>query len=79
MDPPLRLAVIVALPFEVMVPAAAVNVAVVAFTGTVTNAGTVSEPLFDDRETVAPPVGAALESVIVQVLVALEASVVGEH
>ncbi len=75
----MKLAVIVALPLELMLPAAAVNAADVAFTGTVTEAGTVSEPLFDDRETVAPPVGAALESVTVQVLVVLEASVVGEH
>jgi hypothetical protein len=72
-------AVTVALPLELMLPAAAVNVAVVAFAGTVTEAGTVSEPPFDDRDTVAPPVGAALDSVTVQVLVALEARVVGEH
>ncbi len=75
----MRLAVIVALPLELMLPAAAVNVAVVAFTGTVTEAGTVSEPLFDDKDTAVAAVKRALDSLTVQVLVALEASVVGEH
>ena len=44
------------------------NVAEVAVAGTVTEAGTVSVVLLLVRVTVAPPVGAAAESVTVQVL-----------
>src|SRR5215469_2855110 len=62
-----------------MVPAAAVKVAVVALAATVAEAGTVNAALLEERETVVPPVGAALESVTVQVLLALDARVVGAH
>ena len=50
-----------------MVPAVAVKVAVVAAAATVTEAGTLSSALLLDSETDDPPVGAALESVTVQV------------
>ena len=46
---------------------------------TVTDAGTVSAALLSESATVAPPVGAALVRVTVQVAVELEAIVVGEH
>ena len=60
-------------------PAVAVNVAEVDPAATATDAGTVSAALFEDSDTFAPPVGAELARVTVQVLVALEVSVLGEH
>ena len=51
--------------------------AVVAATATVTDAGTVRSALLLESETAEPPVGAALVSVTVQVLVALEFRLVG--
>ena len=75
----MSVAVMVALPLLEIVPAVAVNVPVMELAATVTEAGTVRLALLDDRETAVPPVGAGLDKVTVQVLVALEASVVGEH
>jgi hypothetical protein len=55
---------------EVTAPAVAVKVAVVAAAGTVTEAGTVTaEVALLERATEAPPEGAALERVTVQVVV----------
>lgn len=54
-----KLAVMVTDWMLVTVPAVAVNVAEVLLAATVTEAGTVSEPLLLDRVAVLPPVGAA--------------------
>jgi hypothetical protein len=76
---PLTVAVMVAPPLLEIVPAVAVNVPVVELAATVTEAGMVRLALLDDRDTVVPPVGAALDKVTVHVLVALEVRVLGEH
>lgn len=60
-----------------MVPAVAVNEAVVAAAATVTDAGTVNPPLLLESETAAPPAGAACDSVTVQLEVALLTRLVG--
>jgi len=61
-----------------MVPAVAVKVVEVAPAGTVTEAaGTGNSALLLERETMLPPVGAALLKVMVQVLDALDPKVVG--
>ena len=60
-------------------PAVAVNVAVEVFAGTVTNAGTLSAPLFEDSATVAPPANAGNESVTVQVELPPDNTLAGEH
>ena len=60
-------------------PAVAVNEAEVDPAATPTDAGTVSAALFEDSDTFAPPVGAELVRVSVQVLVALDVNVLGEH
>ena len=78
-DALLSVAVIVADPLEMIVPAAAVKVAVVAFAATVTEAGVVKAALLEESETAVPPAGAELESVTVQVLFELDARVVGTH
>lgn len=52
-----------------IVPAVAVNVAVVAPEATVTDAGTVTDPLLLESETAAPPLGAPCDNVTVQVVV----------
>ena len=52
---------------------------VVELPATVTEAGTVSDVLLEERATAEPPVGAACESVTVQVEVPPEATVVGVH
>jgi hypothetical protein len=57
----------------------ALKVAEVAAAATVTDAGTVSVELVLDRETEAPPAGAALVSVTVQVLEELGPRLVGEQ
>ncbi len=62
-----------------MVPAVAVKVAVVAVAATVTDAGTLSRALLLESETDAPPAGAALERVTVQVEAAPLAKLVGEQ
>ena len=68
-EPPLRLAVRVALVSLDTLAAVAVNVALVEPAATVTEAGTLAEALLLDRATLAPPTGAAALSVTVQVLV----------
>ena len=75
----LSVAVIVALPLLEIVPAVAVNVAEVELAGTETDAGTVREALLEDSATEVAALKEALESVTVQVLVAPEARVAGEH
>jgi hypothetical protein len=70
----LRDAVTVALALEVTEPAVAVKVAEVAVAGTVTEAGTVRAALLEERDTEAPPVGAAFDSVTVQEVLAFDAS-----
>jgi ribosomal protein S8E len=70
-------AVMTAVLLAVMVEAVAEKVAEVAPAATVTEAGTVSRALFLERETTAPPVGAALLRVTVQVEEALEVSEAG--
>ena len=60
-------------------PAVAVNVAVVAAAGTVTDEGTVTAELVDDRATLNPLAGAGAEIVTAQVALAPEATVAGEH
>lgn len=60
-------------------PAAAVNVAVVADAGTVTEEGTVTAGLVDERATINPLAGAAAETVTMQVEVVPEIRPVGEH
>ena len=59
---------IVALELLLIVPVVAANVAVVAPTATVTDAGTVKFALLFVRLALAPPVGAGCVSVTVQVL-----------
>ena len=51
----------------------------VAPAATVTEAGTASAALFEERPTEAPPVSAARDKVTVQVEVAPEATELGEH
>ena len=55
------------------------NVAVVAAAATVTEAGTVSAALVSLKVTTAPPVGAAFDSVTVQVLDPFGPKLVGLH
>ena len=74
---PAKVAVTVAAWLLAMTPAVAVNVAVVAAAGTVTDAGTVSKALLLESETSDPPAGAGFESVTVQVEAALLARLVG--
>jgi hypothetical protein len=75
LEPPIE-AVTFALWLELTAAAVAVKVAVVAAAGTSTEAGTVkAETRLLPRVTVVPPVGAALETVTVQVVVAEAARV----
>ena len=60
-----------------MAAVVALKVAVVAPAATVTDAGTVRLELLLDRVTLAPPVGAALVKVTVQVLEELDPRLVG--
>jgi len=76
-EDPDRVAVMMAEPVVVTVAADTGKVAEVESTGTVTEAGTVNMPLLSDKETTAPPVGAALLRVTVQVAEALEVSEAG--
>jgi hypothetical protein len=78
-ETPPDVAVMTALPPVEMVPALAVNLAVTLLQDTVTDAGTVSAVLFDESAMAAPPVGAPLLNLAVQVADAPEASVVGVH
>ena len=75
----LYVAVTVADPLLLIVPAVAVKVAVVAPAATATEAGTVSRPLLLDRVIVAPPDGAAEDRVTVHVELLPVASAVGLH
>ena len=77
---PLINAVTVTAWFAVTVPAVAVKLAVVVPDATVTDAGIVSAVLLPSESvTVEPPVGAACDSVAVQVELPPELMVVGEH
>jgi len=76
---PFKVAVTVTVWFAVTVPAVAVKVAVVAPAPTVTEAGTVRAMLVSVSFTVAPPVGAAIERVALQVELAPDTTDVGEH
>jgi hypothetical protein len=67
---PLREAVTVALALEVTVPAVAVKEAVVAADWTVTEAGTVRVALLDDRVTFEPLLGAGVDNVTTQEVLA---------
>jgi hypothetical protein len=60
-------------------PAVAVKATVVPAAGTVTDAGTFTAVLFEERATKAPPVGAAFESVTVQEDVPPDTTDVGAH
>ena len=62
-----------------MVPVVAPKVAVVAPWATVTEPGTVNSALLSLKVTLAPPAGAALVSVTVQVLVPFDPQLVGLH
>ena len=62
-----------------MVPAVPWKVAVVAPAATVTVVGTVKALLLSERLTIVPPMGAARESVTVQVVDPPEPTVVGLH
>lgn len=73
------MAVTVAVWLLVIVPAVAVNVALVAAELTVTDAGTPKELLLLASETAAPPLGAACDRVTVQVLVTPVPMVAGAH
>src|SRR5262249_19919020 len=81
--------VVVAVPFSVAVsvtvwllptvPALAVKLAVLAPAVTVTDAGTVSAPLFEESPTVDPPVTAGRDSVTLQLVVPPETTELGAH
>ena len=77
-DIPLSVAVTVALWSVVTVPAVAIKVAVVAPAATVIEAGVVSRALLSDTVTVVAAV-AACDNVTVQVLLADEFRLLGEH
>ena len=76
---PLNVAVTVAVWSVAMLPAVAVKVALVAPAPTVTEAGTVSTVPVPDSAIVAPPAGAAVDSVTVQVAVVPLDNAAGEH
>ncbi|MFN0164980.1 MAG: hypothetical protein ACKV22_01000 [Bryobacteraceae bacterium] len=78
-DPPLAVAVTVALEEAAMAPAVAEKLAVVVLAATVTETGTVSRAESDDKATANPPLGAAFDSVTVQVETAPELRVEGAH
>jgi hypothetical protein len=71
--------VITADPEEVIVPAVAVKEAVVEVAGTVTDAGTVSLALLDDKDAVIPPACAALDSVTMHEVLAWEVRLESLH
>jgi hypothetical protein len=64
---------------DATVPAVAVKLAVVEPAATVTEAGTVSAVLLSETATLEPPVGAACDSVTVQVALPPETTVAGVH
>ena len=75
----LKVAVTTAVWSAGMVPAVALNVAVIEPAATVTDPATVNRTLLLESETTAPPLGAAFDSVTVQVLRAAVLRVVGAH
>ena len=79
LETPFKEAVSVAVWLVVKVPAVAVKVADVDPAGIVTDAATGSVALLLDRDTAVPPVGAAWASATVQVDLAPEVRLVGEH
>lgn len=76
---PFAVAVMTAVAEAVIVPAVAVNVAEVADAATVTEAGTTRMELLSERVTERPDAGAEPLKATVQVVLAPEASVVGEQ
>jgi hypothetical protein len=76
---PPAVAVTWATPSAAIAPAVAANVAVLDPAAAVTDAGTVTRGLSDAIVTTTPPVGAACDSVTVQVPPALPASALGAH
>ncbi len=76
-DPPLAVAVTVAVPVLVIVPAETGKLADLAPAATVTDAGVVSSELLSERVTTVPADGAALLRVTVQLLVPPELIVAG--
>ena len=60
-------------------PAVTVKLAVVEPAAAVTDAGVVSAELLSDKATVEPPAGAAADNVTVQVAVAPDTTLTGEH
>ena len=72
-------AVTTALSLVVIVPAVAVKVAEVEPAETATDAGTLRRVLLEERPTLDPPAGAAVDRVTVQVLLPPEPSVAGLH
>ena len=76
---PFNVAVMMAVWFDVKLPAVALKVAEMAPAATVTDAGTVTTAVLLLRPTAAPPFGAAWVKVTVQVVVLPEPSVPGVH
>jgi hypothetical protein len=76
---PFRLAVIVADPFDGMVPAVAVKLAAAEPAGTRTDSGTVNEELLLEMATVAPLAGAAWANITAQVVDAPEVRLASEQ
>ncbi len=76
---PLKEALMVAVPEEVMVPTEAVNVAAVEEAGTAKEGGMLSIGLLEVSATAVPPAGAALDSVTVQEVVPFEVRLEGAH
>jgi hypothetical protein len=76
---PLRDAVMMAEALAVTLPVNALKVVVVELAGTVTEAGTVTAALFDDKPIAVSPERAAFDRVTVQVVPPLDAKVDPEH
>jgi hypothetical protein len=79
LEAPLREAVMVAVCAEESVVVLTVNVTVVEFPATITEAGSANGAALSERETVVPPAGAGLEIVTVQVVFELAASFAAAH
>jgi hypothetical protein len=79
LETPLSVAVTTAVWLADIVPATALNVALVLAAGIVTEAGTLSRVLLSDSVTVVPPAGAGPLNVAVHVLAPPEARVAGLH
>jgi hypothetical protein len=76
---PLRVAVIAAEALAVTLLVDAVNVVFVELAGTVTEAGTVRDALFDDKPTAVAPERAAFDRVTVQVVLPLDTKLDAAH